>query len=117
MVTCIPVPTSDPLLRREQWAVPVAAITIVLSGCVHVDSTDSAEFTVSVLDSVPCLLPNYSGYLKLDLGSEFSCGFLPVPQSRVSPCGRKTKFAVAWARAQSRDPRAYLTSMFGGPRW
>jgi hypothetical protein len=101
---------------RRPWAVLVAAVTVVLSGCAPIESQDSAQLPVSVFESTPCPSPNYPGHPELDLGSEFSCGFLSVPENRGNPGGRTIRLAVARARAQSPSPRAdplvYLT---GGP--
>ena len=56
------------------------------------------------------------GQLGADLGPEFSCGFLVVPENRDRPNGRTIKVAMARAKAQSPapepDPLVYLT---GGP--
>jgi pimeloyl-ACP methyl ester carboxylesterase len=109
-------PTFDRRPLRRPWAVLVAALTVVLSGCAPVDSTESTETPVSVFESAPCPWPNYPGHPELDLGSEFSCGFLSVPESRANPGGRKIKIAVARARAQSPSPRADpLVYLIGGP--
>jgi pimeloyl-ACP methyl ester carboxylesterase len=112
----MPAPTFDRRPLRRPWAVLVAALTVVLSGCAPVDSTESTETPVSVFESAPCPSPNYPGHPELDLGSEFSCGFLSVPESRANPGGRKIKIAVARARAQSPSPRADpLVYLIGGP--
>ena len=112
----MPAPTFDRRPLRRPCGVLVVTLTVVLSGCAPVDNKDSTELRVSVFESAPCPSPNYPGHPELDLGSEFSCGFLSVPENRVNPGGRKIKLAVARARAQSPDPRAdplvYLT---GGP--
>ena len=112
----MPAPTFDRRPLRRPCGVLVATLTVVLSGCAPVDNKDSTELPVSVFESAPCPSPNYPGHPELDLGSEFSCGFLSVPENRANPGGRKIKLAVARARAQSPDPRAdplvYLT---GGP--
>ena len=97
-------------------AVLVAILNVVLSGCAAVDSKDSTELPVSVFESAPCPSPNYPGHPELDLGSEFSCGFLSVPENRANPGGRKIKLAVARARAQSPNPRPDpLVYLIGGP--
>src|SRR5262249_52401617 len=108
--------TFDRRPLRRPWTLLVAALTVVLSGCALVDSKDSTETPVSVFESAPCPSPNYPGHPELDLGSEFSCGFLSVPESRTNPGGRRIKIAVARARAQSPSPRADpLVYLIGGP--
>ena len=112
----MPAPTFDRRPLRRRCAVLVAVLTVVLSGCAAVDSKDSTELPVSVFESAPCPSPNYPGHPELDLGSEFSCGFLSVPENRANPGGRKIKIAVARARAQSPNPRpAPLVYLTGGP--
>jgi hypothetical protein len=51
-----------------------------------------------------------------DLGPEFSCGYLTVPENRAHPDGRTIKIGVARARARSPDPdRDPLVYLAGGP--
>jgi pimeloyl-ACP methyl ester carboxylesterase len=51
-----------------------------------------------------------------DLGPEFSCGYLTVPENRAHPDGRTIKIGVARAKPQSRDPgRDPLVYLAGGP--
>jgi pimeloyl-ACP methyl ester carboxylesterase len=63
-----------------------------------------------------CPTPNVPGVPQLDLGSEFNCGYLTVPENRAHPGGRKIRIAVARAKAASLDrkpdPIVWLT---GGP--
>jgi pimeloyl-ACP methyl ester carboxylesterase len=60
-----------------------------------------------------------AGVPEADLGPEFTCGFLTVPENRDRPDSRTIRIAVARARAQSPDPRpdpiVYLTGGPGGP--
>lgn len=73
----------------------------------------------ATFESAPCPNPNMVGVPAADLGPEFSCGFLVVPENRSRPDGRTIKIAVARAKAQSPDPRpdplVYLTGGPGGP--
>jgi len=112
----MPAPTFDRRSFRRPCAVLVAALSVVFSGCAPVDNKNSTERPVSVFESAPCPSPNYPGHPELDLGSEFSCGFLSVPENRANPDGRKIKIAVARPRAQlpnaRPDPLVYL---IGGP--
>ena len=65
---------------------------------------------------MPCPSPVVAGVPGLELGPEFSCGYLTVPENRAQPDGRTIKIGVARAKSQSpdpgRDPLIYLT---GGP--
>jgi pimeloyl-ACP methyl ester carboxylesterase len=60
-----------------------------------------------------------AGVPEADLGPEFSCGFLVVPENRDRPDSRTIRVAVARAKAQSPaphpDPIVYLTGGPGGP--
>ena len=53
---------------------------------------------------------------ELDLGPDFDCGYLTVPENRVDPSGPTIKLAVARLRAQSPDPgQAPMVYLNGGP--
>ena len=60
--------------------------------------------------------PIYPGVPAIDLGPEFDCGYLTVPQNREQPKGKKIRIAVARIKATSAnpapDPIVYLA---GGP--
>jgi pimeloyl-ACP methyl ester carboxylesterase len=63
-----------------------------------------------------CPTPNVPGVPQLELGPEFDCGYLTVPENRANPGGRKIRIAVARAKSASLDrkpdPIVWLT---GGP--
>jgi pimeloyl-ACP methyl ester carboxylesterase len=63
-----------------------------------------------------CPTPNLPGVPQLEFGSDFSCGYLTVPENRAKPSGRQIRIAVARARGASLDrkpdPVVWLT---GGP--
>lgn len=69
--------------------------------------------------SAPCPSPNVPGLPQLNLGPEFSCGYLSVPENRSTPGRRTIKIAVARVKAASPnpkpDPLVYLTGGPGGP--
>jgi pimeloyl-ACP methyl ester carboxylesterase len=64
----------------------------------------------------PCPMPNVSGIPQLDLGPDFSCGYLTVPENRSRAHGPTIRIAVARIKATSPtpepDPVVWLT---GGP--
>ena len=64
----------------------------------------------------PCPNPIVAGVPRLDLGPEFECGYLTVPENRSKDNGRTIRIAVARAKASSPNPKpdpiVYLT---GGP--
>jgi pimeloyl-ACP methyl ester carboxylesterase len=64
----------------------------------------------------PCPVPNVSGIPQLDLGPDFSCGYLTVPENRSRADGPTIRIAVARVKATSPtpepDPIVWLT---GGP--
>jgi pimeloyl-ACP methyl ester carboxylesterase len=63
--------------------------------------------------SAPCPNPIVSG---VDLGPDFRCGYLTVPENRYRPAGRKIQIAVAIARAAMAHPKADpLLWLEGGP--
>jgi pimeloyl-ACP methyl ester carboxylesterase len=53
---------------------------------------------------------------QLELGPEFSCGYLTVPENRARPDGRQIRIPVARAKTASPDPRPDpLLYLAGGP--
>ncbi len=51
-----------------------------------------------------------------DLGPEFSCGYLTVPENRVKPDGRTIKIAVATLKAATPNPKPDpVVWLAGGP--
>src|SRR5438067_13688460 len=47
----------------------------------------------------PCPKPNVPGFPQANLGPNFKCGYLTVPENRYKPHGRKIRIAVAIAEA------------------
>ncbi len=68
--------------------------------------------------SAPCPRPNFPGVPEADLGPEFTCGYLTVPENRRVASGRTIRLLVARAEALSdtpaADPIVYLASGPGG---
>ena len=96
----------------------LAALALLGAGCAEPSAPEAESFTPA-FESAPCPVPNIPGYPQLNLGPEFACGYLVVPENRARPGGRTIKIAVARARAQSAHPRPdpllYLTGGPGGP--
>lgn len=90
-------------------------LAVLTGGCAGPSGSESTP-TSAIFEAAPCPQPNVPGVPAADLGPEFSCGFLTVPENRSIPDGRTIKVAVARAAAQSPQPRpdplVYLT---GGP--
>jgi pimeloyl-ACP methyl ester carboxylesterase len=67
-------------------------------------------------EAAPCPNPIVEGVPQIDLGPDFECGYLTVPENRAEPTGRTIQIPVARAKATSPNPRpdplVYLT---GGP--
>lgn len=66
--------------------------------------------------SADCPDPIYPAAPVLDLGPEFDCGYLTVPQNRQQPTGPMIRLAVARVSATSATPAASpLVYLTGGP--
>lgn len=96
----------------------MAAAALIMTACNEPAGSHSAatQAAAASFESAPCPSPVVAGFPEADLGPEFSCGYLTVPENRAHPDGRTIKIGVARAKAQSpdpgRDPLVYLT---GGP--
>jgi pimeloyl-ACP methyl ester carboxylesterase len=103
---------------RSRVAVAIAAGALILAACDEPAGSQSTatQLAAASFESAPCPSPVVAGFPEADLGPEFSCGYLTVPENRAHPDGRTIKIGVARAKAQSpdpgRDPLVYLT---GGP--
>jgi pimeloyl-ACP methyl ester carboxylesterase len=96
----------------------MAAAALILPACDEPAGSPATatQSAAAAFASAPCPSPNVAGIPEADLGPEFSCGYLTVPENRAHVGGRTIKIGVARAKAQSpdpgRDPLVYLT---GGP--
>jgi pimeloyl-ACP methyl ester carboxylesterase len=110
------VSVAPPIRLRTAAAFGVAALTLTACGGSAPPQSSTPTATRAVFQSAGCPVPTVPGFPAADLGPEFSCGFLSVPENRARPDGRMIKLAVARVKAQSpdpgRDPLVYLT---GGP--
>ncbi len=106
----------------------ISAAVLVVVGCAG-DDTGQTETTISEsqpsADGAPaaamyttarCPNPLVEGRPELDLGPEFECGYLTVPQDRSEPAGRTIRLAVARASATSASPQPDpIVYLVGGP--
>lgn len=79
-------------------------------GCSH-GSTSWVSYA-----SAPCPQPNFPGVPQADLGSNYSCGYLTVPENRDDPKSRAIRILIARVKAANNaakpDPIVFLA---GGP--
>jgi hypothetical protein len=68
-----------------------------------VDEVDTID-KVAEFAEAPCPTPNVPGVPQLELGPEFRCGYLTVPEDRSVPDGRTIGIAVARVGAASPHP-------------
>jgi pimeloyl-ACP methyl ester carboxylesterase len=67
-------------------------------------------------EQAPCPSPNLKGTHALDLGPEYTCGYLTVPETRSDLDGPTVRIAVATVRALSATPAADpIVYLDGGP--
>ncbi|MBO1269814.1 alpha/beta fold hydrolase [Arthrobacter cavernae] len=63
-----------------------------------------------------CPTPNVPGSPEANLGPEFTCGYLTVPENRTKPDGRTIRIAVARLKATSSQPQPDpIVWLAGGP--
>ncbi|OSC42531.1 alpha/beta hydrolase [Mycobacterium decipiens] len=76
---------------------------------------DNAAYQTSYV-STPCPQPNFPGVPQADLGSNYSCGYLTVPENRLDPKSRTIRILVARVKAVSDKPRPDpIVYLAGGP--
>ena len=64
----------------------------------------------------PCPAPNFPGVPQTDLDSNYSCGYLTVPEDRDNPQSRTIRILVARVRAASKTPKPDpIVFLAGGP--
>ena len=98
--------------RGHRWlvGVPMAAALILLSAVCRGDSMESRKPSYV---SAPCPNPIFTG---IDLGHEFTCGYLTVPENRTRPDGRTIQLAVATRKAAAPNPKPDpIVFLSGGP--
>jgi len=81
------------------WAVLVVAGSFVAAGVITACSGGKSNQAGAVsYESAPCPQPNLPGFPEADLGPNYSCGYLTVPENRRKPDGPTIRIAVARAR-------------------
>ena len=104
---------SRPAICLLLWAVMTAGV----AGCGE-NPADRQEPAKPSYEAAPCPRPNYPGVPEADLGPNYTCGYLAVPENRSKPNGRTIRLLVARAKAVSDtpkpDPIIYLASGPGG---
>lgn len=64
----------------------------------------------------PCPQPNFPGVPQADLGSNYSCGYLSVPENRDDPKSRTIRILVARVKAANNAPKPDpIVFLAGGP--
>ena len=102
---------------RATWAAPLALVIAlgVLGACAGGTRDDSPVGNASY-QSTPCPVPNYPGVPEADLGPNYSCGYLTVPENRSVPNGRTIRILVARVKAAIDTPRPDpIVFLAGGP--
>jgi pimeloyl-ACP methyl ester carboxylesterase len=85
----------------------------LLSGCASRHAAPGKSGTFRPAD---CPLPNFPGVPDADLGPNYSCGYLTVPENRRAPNGRTIRILVARVKAVSSAPRPDpIVFLAGGP--
>ena len=111
-------------MRNSKWAVvAVAAVTVsLLSGCDATTTNDGGPAEAEAAGYEPsfepatCPTPIAPGYPAADLGPEFECGYLTVPENRDDPGGASVRIAVARIPAVSSTPEQVpMVYLNGGP--
>jgi pimeloyl-ACP methyl ester carboxylesterase len=109
--------------RPLRLAVALALVGASVSGCTFEAvpaATPSATVEPASYEAVyeesPCPSPNVEGTHALDLGPEYTCGYLTVPQTRSDPDGPTVRIAVATVPAVAATPgSAPIVYLDGGP--
>ncbi|GAA1364467.1 alpha/beta hydrolase [Catellatospora chokoriensis] len=106
------------MYRTRRLTLVTAMAAAVLATTPAVAANASSQPSPSYA-TAPCPKPNIPEIgPAADLGPEFTCGFLTVPEDRSRPDGRMIRVAVAHAKAASAtpkpDPIVFLTHGPGG---
>src|SRR5215510_4625031 len=101
-------------MRDRRIGVGLAVSMLVLfnaCGSKQRSPTQNATF-----QSADCPNPNYPGVPDANLGPNYSCGYLTVPENRSVPNGRTIRLLVARVKAATSAPRPDpIVYLAGGP--
>jgi hypothetical protein len=95
----------DPVVRTRTMGAGLLAMVItvgLLSGCGTSHESPAANASYQ---SAPCPVPNFPGVPEADLGPNYSCGYLTVPENRSALNGRTIRILVARVKAATSAPR------------
>jgi hypothetical protein len=91
-------------------------IALLAAGCAE-PSAPKSESATAAFESAPCPVPNLRGVPSLDLGPEFSCGFLVVPENRARPDGRTVKDRGGRRQVHVGEPETRPDAVLGRRSW
>jgi len=97
--------------RSRRWlGVPMVATLMLFVASCGDDDGDSVQASYA---EAPCPNPPYPGF---ELGPEFTCGYLTVPENRSKADDRTIRLAVATRRATAANPKPDpIVFLTGGP--
>jgi hypothetical protein len=85
----------------------------LLCGCATHHRSPAAS---AVFQSAECPSPNFPGLPDANLGPNYSCGYLSVPENRSATNGRRIRLLVARVKAATVAPRPDpIVFLSGGP--
>lgn len=126
------------MIKSPRWLVPLFCCAALLAACSSNNSgsttgssvtssagsssaVPSSDGTSTLADgsfysSAPCPNPLVQGAPSIDLGPEFDCGYLTVPENRSDPQTKSIRLAVARVKATDPNPEPDpLIYLAGGP--
>lgn len=93
------------------WLLSVVMATTLVVAC----TGGSTGWKISY-ESAPCPAPNFPGVPQADLGANYRCGYLSVPENRDDPRSRMIRILVARVKAASDKPKPDpIVFLAGGP--
>jgi pimeloyl-ACP methyl ester carboxylesterase len=106
----------------RRFAVLATGVILLAVGCRTTEpitdpiGSDAPTGTVPSYAAAPCPNPIYGGIDALDVGAEYTCGYLTVPENRSKPDGRTIRLAVATRKAAAPNPKPDpIVFLTGGP--
>jgi pimeloyl-ACP methyl ester carboxylesterase len=107
---------TDRVVRSRTIAAAMLAVVSALSllcACVTRNRLPEGSAGFQAAD---CPDPNYPGVPDANLGPNYSCGYLTVPENRRAPNGRTIRILVARVKAATNAPRPDpIVFLAGGP--